>query len=179
MRCFYTGMLIPLFNYNFLAGKGNKKKVTTSVVEHILVNSLTRPNEVQKFVLETCKGVEKSLIFTEKHDTNNQFLEDNNDKLELGWYLREFGHRWTQIQLVGAALEYCKDKPEGSVRQVDDEELKVIRDKQNSLNATIQTHKLGTIHQTKPLLAGNMIADLYEIKAGKILKSLIDETISF
>ena len=115
----------------------------------------------------------------EKHNTNNQLLEDSNEKLELGWYLRESGSRWTQIQLVGAALEYCKDKPEGSVRQVDDGELNVIRDKQISLNADIQTHKLGTIHQIKPLLAGNQIAELYEIKAGKILKNLIDETISF
>ena len=129
MRCFYTGMLIPLFNYNFLAGSGNKKKQPISVVQHILANSLTRPNEVQKFVLETCKGVEKSLILTEKHNTNNQFLEESNEKLDLGWYLREFGHRWIQIQLVGAALEYCKDKPEGSVRQINDDEFNFIRDK--------------------------------------------------
>ena len=91
-------------------------------------------------------------MLMEKNCANNQFLEESNEKLELGWYLREFGCRWTQIQLVGAALEYCKDKPEGSVRQVDDGELNVIREKQMSLNAAIKTHKLENIHQIKPLL---------------------------
>ena len=99
--------------------------------------------------------------------------------LELGWYLREFGGRWSQIQLIAAALEYCKDQQDGSVRQIEGVRLDEIRERQKALSEVVKGLKLEQIHQTKPILTGNQITELYEIKAGKILKSLIDETLSF
>ena len=54
MRCFYTALLLPFYEYQVPVGK---KKTTQSVVQYILNNSLKRSNEVQKFVLDTCKGV--------------------------------------------------------------------------------------------------------------------------
>ena len=59
MRCFYTSMLLPFFEFQVPQGK---KKSLQSVVQYILNNSLKRSQEVQKFVLETCSG---SLRYTQ------------------------------------------------------------------------------------------------------------------
>ena len=68
------------------------------MVQYILNNSLKRSNEVQKFVLDTCKGVPQHLAFANELAANgNVFLEDPEKRLKLGWYLREAGPRWTSI----------------------------------------------------------------------------------
>ena len=83
-----------------------------TVVQHILANSLIRSNEIQKFVLETCKHLQKAQQFEGKiMDTDGVFSADE-DKLELGWYLRESGNRWTSIQIISAAYNYCQGQEE-------------------------------------------------------------------
>ena len=79
-----------------MRGKGSKK-APQSVVQHILASSLTRSNEIQKFVLETCKGIENAELFETKLVENMDFFSLNDQKLNLGWYLKESGHRWLSI----------------------------------------------------------------------------------
>lgn len=94
MRCFYTALLMPFFEYQVPQGK---KKTTWSVVQFILTNSLKRSNEVQKYVLETCKSVPAQLEFTEELLNNGEAFGDPARRVALGWYLREAGPRWTSI----------------------------------------------------------------------------------
>ena len=106
MRCFYTALLIPFYNYQVPQGK---KKTTQSVVQYILNNSLKRSNEVQKYVLETCQGVPGHIAFTNELQNNPQAFEaDPARRVALGWYLRETGSRQTSIQLLSCVLEYCR-----------------------------------------------------------------------
>ena len=74
------------------------------MVQYILNNSLKRSNEVQKFVLDTCKGVPLHLQFADMlatGDGSSVFgVEDFERRLKLGWYLREAGPRWASIQLL-------------------------------------------------------------------------------
>lgn len=80
-----------------------------SVVQFILTNSLKRSTEVQKFVLETCKGVQGHMAFVEELARDSSCFENSPvRKVALGWYLREAAPRWTSIQLLSCAIEYCK-----------------------------------------------------------------------
>ena len=108
MRCFYTGMLLPFFDYTVIRGKG-AKKAPQSVVLHILATSLTRSNEIQKFVMETSKHVPKAQDFEDRLMANAKLLENSDVKLELGKYLRESGPRQSSIQICAAATYYCKE----------------------------------------------------------------------
>lgn len=105
MRCFYTALTLPFYKYQVPVGK---KKTTQSVVQYILSTSLKRSNDVQKFVLETCKGVEGHKAFIDEFIVNpGVFAEDSARRVALGWFLRESGPRWTSVQLFAAAIEYC------------------------------------------------------------------------
>ena len=95
MRCFYTALTLPFYKYQVPQGK---KKALQSVVQYILNNSLKRSNEVQKFVLETCKGVDGHKAFIEEFQSNPEvFLTEPERKVALGWFLRETGPRWSSI----------------------------------------------------------------------------------
>lgn len=74
-----------------------KKKATQSVVQYILTNSLKRSNEVQKYVLDTCKSVPAYLEFTVELQNNGDVFGDPVRRVSLGWYLREAGPRWASI----------------------------------------------------------------------------------
>ena len=105
MRCFYTALLLPFYDYQVPQGK---KKATQSVAHYILNNSLKRSNEVQKFVLDTCKSVPGHREFTNEYTANTGVFEAELErKVALGWFLREAGPRWTSIQLLACAMEYC------------------------------------------------------------------------
>ena len=78
------------------------------MAQYILNNSLKRSNEVQKFVLDTCKGVPGHRDFTNEFTANTAVFEAETERrTALGWFLREAGPRWTSIQLLACALEYC------------------------------------------------------------------------
>ena len=68
------------------------------MVQYILNNSLKRSNEVQKYVLDTCKSVPVHTAFTYELMANPEvFQSDPARRVALGWYLREAGPRWTSI----------------------------------------------------------------------------------
>ena len=95
MRCFYTSLVMPFYEFQIPNGK---KKTPQSVVQYFLTNSLKRPNEVQKFVLETCKGIEGHKTMLDQFVADSGIFDsDLVKRVELGWYLRENGSRWISI----------------------------------------------------------------------------------
>lgn len=178
MRCFYTSLLLPFFEYQVPQGK---KKTTQSVVQHILNVSLKRSTEVQKFVLETSCATPTYVDFMNELASNPQvFVTQPERKIALGWFLRSAGPRWPSIQLLGAAHEYCKSVDgQSRVAEIDTAMLDAIIAKQAALNAEIENNDLTNIHLVKPLIDGKQICALYEVRPGKLIKPLLDELITF
>ena len=68
MHMLYTSLLQPFYKYELPLGK---KKTPQSLVQYILNESLKRSNEVQKFVLETIKNLERYLSLLETHSNDS------------------------------------------------------------------------------------------------------------
>ena len=179
----YTLLMQPFFKYEIQIGK---KKTLSSLVAYILQDSLKRPNEVQKFTLDTCKHLAEYVELLEIHAQDNSvFINQSEKVLKLGWFIREAGERFTSVSILATAWLYCKDLDQVDTHQVikeqgvDLERLAQITQGQTGLNQCIKDLGLDDFHKVKPLMDGKSIANLYEIKPGKLLKPLIDELISF
>ena len=79
-------------------------------------------------------------------------------KLELGWYLREAGHRWDSIFLVALAKEYFDryffgkiDPAVGSSDfDITEPNFQPLIEKYSHLNRVIAAENLDQIHLLKP-----------------------------
>ena len=101
--------------------------------------------------------------------------------MALGWFLRESGARWTSIELLSCAVEYCRitESTGTKITEVDEAIIDGIQERQRALNAEIEACGLTDVHLVKSVLDGKAICALYEVKPGKILKSLLDELLTF
>ena len=79
MSTMYAALLDPFYSYNMEVGK---RKLVTSVVEHILKTSLKRPNDLQKFVLETCKHAATCMEYA--NGDINEVLQSDEKRLKFG-----------------------------------------------------------------------------------------------
>ena len=70
----------------------------------VLQESIKKSNEVVKFITTALPYVQKAIDFA----NNLAHLEKLNDeqKLELGWYLREAGNNWNSIFMLAIAQDY-------------------------------------------------------------------------
>jgi hypothetical protein len=148
-------MMQPFQQYEVSQGKQKKKFLLGS---YILQNSLKRSNDVQKFVAETCAGLEQKPWPVSEWETEAQ--------LRAGQWLKEFGHRALPIELM-----YCAKQGYGSLEQ----SLKEC----HTFNQRVTDAGLWDFHLRRPLLDGKTLCDLYEIKPGKIMKPLLEEQLKF
>ena len=82
---------------------------------------------MQKFVLETCKGVEGHKTFIEEFVASPDVFEANLERrVALGWYLRQAGPRWSSIQLLACAMDYCSTFDSLTARRTEEVEMDVI-----------------------------------------------------
>jgi len=107
-------------------------------------------------------------------------MSQNDEKLKFGWFLRDSASRWSSLQFLAVAKSMVKD---GKVAKggfaIDEQSLKDKLFWQTTINKVIKDSSLNDIHTVKPLLDGKQICAIYEMKPGKMLKPLIDETINF
>ena len=142
------------------------------MVQYVLMNSLKRSNEVMKFVLDTCQNLDTCIALLTKvsQDTDCGFLASDEARVELGRYLKETGGvRWPPVILLAdVKMTTTGFKPGHNLNA----EIK-------ALNDAIKRLQLTDIHERKPLLDGKTICDLYGIKPGKIVGSLVSELFDF
>ena len=62
---------------------------------------------------------------------------------------------------------------------INEDMLKELVQRYVHLNELIKVEKLENVQNWKAIIDGNTLCDLYEIKAGKILKSLLEEQMNF
>ena len=58
-------------------------------------------------MLETCKGAPDHLTFARDLEADPALFENLEKRVGLGWFLREAGPRWTSIQIMSSAQDYC------------------------------------------------------------------------
>ncbi len=96
---FYSALMLPFNAYEYK----NKNK-TEKVIVKVLQESLKKSNEVLKFVTGTIPFVQKATEFANKFAATESL--NNNEKLELGLFLRDAGHHWNSIFLLAISQEY-------------------------------------------------------------------------
>ncbi|TNV82489.1 hypothetical protein FGO68_gene295 [Halteria grandinella] len=177
---FYSSLLLPFHPFEYKKDNGKKFQV----VEYILTESLKKPANSIKYVLGVHPYVEKAIQFAQQlsqlHEPINEEL-----KLQLGWYLREAGHRWDSVYLLAIAKEYFNTifnvpgEAATSEFNVSESHLLQIIEKYGRLNQVINEEQLDKVHMMRPALDGNDVCLLYQIKAGKALKFLLEEQLKF
>eukprot|EP00350_Pseudokeronopsis_sp_OXSARD2_P011379 CAMPEP_0170567506 /NCGR_PEP_ID=MMETSP0211-20121228/80525_1 /TAXON_ID=311385 /ORGANISM="Pseudokeronopsis sp., Strain OXSARD2" /LENGTH=127 /DNA_ID=CAMNT_0010888983 /DNA_START=766 /DNA_END=1149 /DNA_ORIENTATION=+ len=110
-------------------------------------------------------------------------------KLEFGQFLREAGQKRQSIFINSLALEYYnltyKVQADNNFKDVstefvvNEDLLKELVQRYVHLNELIKAEKLENVHNWKAIIDGNTLCDLYEVKPGKILKSLLEEQMNF
>lgn len=96
---FYSSLLLPFIPYEYK----NKNK-TEKVIVRVLQESLKKSNEVLKFVTGTIPHVLKATEFATRFASSESLK--NEEKLELGLFLKDAGHHWNSIFLLAIGLEY-------------------------------------------------------------------------
>ena len=157
------------------------------VILKVLQESLKKSNDAVKWIMQTIPYVHKAVEFAtrlETHDLSTPLSQDI--KLELGWYMREAGHRWDAIFMLALAQDYFNTHYKGqdlskfsSDYDLNLEDLEQLIAKYTHFNSLLKNEHLADMHQVKVLLDGKEICDIYGIKPGKAIKFIMDEQLSY
>lgn len=180
---FYCGLLLPFAGLEYA---GNKKKQITAV-QHILTESLKQSNEITKFVtanLSLLKDFDQ--IFHEFGGKNPQTdlpLPDD-EQYKLAMALRSIGVHYGSVSMLHMSVQYAEKFPpktneEMSHKAINLEMLQEIIIKHEHFNKFIDQANLRNIHLLKPMVDGKTLQVLYECKAGKHIRFLIEECLKF
>jgi hypothetical protein len=90
---------LPFTPFEFKNKNKNEK-----VIVRVLQESLKKSNEVLNFVTGTIPFVQKATALATKFSASESLTND--DKLELGLFLRNAGHHWSSTILLAIAQEY-------------------------------------------------------------------------
>ena len=90
---------MPFIPFEFKNKNKNEK-----VVVRVLQESLKKSNEVLNFVMGTIPFVQKTTEFATKFSVSESL--SNDEKLELGLFLRNAGHHWNSTILLAISQEY-------------------------------------------------------------------------
>ncbi len=123
------------------------------------MDSLKKSNEVVKFITTALPYVQKAIDFA----NNFAHVEklNNEQKLELGWYLREAGINWSSIFMLAIAQDYFNShytqvdiSTATSEFDIIESDIQELLAKYTHFNTLLHSENLNTIHLIKPLLDG-------------------------
>ena len=123
----------------------------------VLQDSLKKSNEVVKYVMSVLPYVSRAIEFANKVQDLQKL--DETLKLDIGWYLRDAGHRWDSIFMLAIAQDYFNQHYASlstftSDFDIEEDKLVLIIDKFRHLNQIIKEEDLTKIHLAKPMLDG-------------------------
>lgn len=154
------------------------------VVNKVISDSLKKSNESSKFIMSTLPYVAKAVLYADKFSQLDSLTAEQ--KLEFGLYLREAGSHWNSVFLLAIAQEYFNQHYQSvdpasasSDFDIDHKLMEPLLAKYAHLNDLIAHERLSGVHQTKPLLDGKQICELYSIKPGKAIKGIMDEELQY
>jgi hypothetical protein len=90
---------LPFTPFEFKNKNKNEK-----VIVRVLQESLKKSNEVLNFVTGTIPFVQKAIALASNFSASESL--SNDEKLELGLFLRNAGHHWNSTILLCIAQEY-------------------------------------------------------------------------